>query len=1152
MKTKTLSAIAIIALATAFGTARADTPHTFTLDTSAWQIKPKSVTLAGDFNKFNPNTQPLTHKGDHWQVVVNLTDGVHAYKFVIDRQRWIQDPKADPKLDVDDGNGGKNSGVGVGPGYEAEEAAKVDGQTEAPKPAGHVFSLDVSSWQMKPKTLTVAGDFNGFSKTANPLTAKGDVWSTAVKMPDGVHHYKFVADGERWLQDPKADPKLDAEDGNGGKNSGVTVNAAADAAAGGDDADKPADKAEAKAAAPTFSIDVSSWQIKPKTLHVAGDFNGFSTTALPMTAKGDVWSADAKLTPGVHHYKFVADGERWLQDPKADTSLDADDGNGGKNSGVNIGPAGDVISGGHAAADGKASAQAGGFAFALDTSAWQDKPRSVNLAGEFNGWNKDALLMHQSGDVWTINVPLPEGPHAYKFVVDGDRWIPDPKADASLESDDGNGGKNSGVLVGPDARKLPAPKPNAINTAAILFDPNSPADRNVESETSLRLRLRVQDGDAEHVYATSPAMGRIELHKLGAQLGYATYGGTLTVPPTAAGKSLEYGFELTDGTADVKWTGQKAEAAPLTVDLKPTFVTPDWAKHAVWYQIFPERFANGDPGNDPSNDEGSHFVQWTSDWWKVAPGETADNGHFAYDGRNTVFDRRYGGDVQGIKQSLPYLKKLGVTAIYLNPVFEAASMHKYDATDYRHIDNHFGVKGDYPVAGETEDPATWKFNGSDKVFLDFVAEAHAQGFKVVVDGVFNHVGRPNPFFQDVLEKGRNSKYADWFEITDFGDPKNWHKLDNPYAVHGHPGGIQWNAWDGKNGFLPNWKKDGVTGIVHGPLEYINGITKRWLAPDGDPSRGVDGWRLDAAEQVPHPFWVQWRQVVKEAKPDAYITGEIWNPAQAWINDGKQFDAVMNYQFAQPTVAFFADVRKPMSPSAFATKLGSIVYMYPGQASLAMMNLFDSHDTDRVASMFVNPDRAYDAGDRLQDPDGKNYSARKPNAEERQKQMQAVALQMAFLGSPMVYYGDEAGMWSPDDPSDREPMTWPGMKFDDPQVGFDQGVFDAYQRLIAVRATLPQLQTGDYWPVTADDNDQTLLIARGDPKGDAKGTAYVAFNRSPSPKMVKLPAGADVYDYTQSATLSPQDRPTVTLPASAKPVTAVELPAYGYAILAPRQ
>ena len=540
------------------------------------------------------------------------------------------------------------------------------------------------------------------------------------------------------------------------------------------------------------------------------------------------------------------------------------------------------------------------------------------------------------------------------------------------------------------------------------------------------------------IYQASPGVWKKQaMWKTSTRLGFDHFGTMISVDqPT-----INYVFQLTDGTA-TKYLNSSgklfdsldtAVAAPYSVEMTPKFQTPDWAKHAVWYQIFPERFRNGEPANDPGDKPYEHLVKWTANWWKAADGEAPGDENF-YKGVGNVWKRRYGGDVQGLIQALPYMKSLGITAIYLNPMFEADSMHKYDTTDYRHIDEHFGFKGDVAEAWktETDDPATWTWTKTDKLFLDFVAKAHAMGFKVILDGVFNHVGRSHWAFQDVLKNGKNSKYADWFDVRDWNPP------------------IKYIAWDkggepSSDGALPVFKKNPETGLGEGPKKHIFAITKRWLAPDGDPSKGVDGFRLDVPGDIPHPFWVEWRKLVKSTKPDAYISGEIWEWAQAWLNDGDQFDAVMNYRFAIACQDFFVNQQKAITPTQFDARLNEIIYKYPLQTALDQMNLFDSHDTDRFASMFMNPDLVYDATNRIQD-NGPNYSPKKPGPTERAKQKQAVALQMCFVGAPMTYYGDENGMWSPDDPSNRQPMVWKDLEpYDDPEVKFDDDLFAFYQR-----------------------------------------------------------------------------------------------------------
>ncbi len=761
--------------------------------------------------------------------------------------------------------------------------------------------------------------------------------------------------------------------------------------------------------------------------------------------------------------------------------------------------------------------------FELDVSDWQDKPKSVNLAGNFNGWNKDATPMTRSGDSgWKVTLDLPEGVTQYKFVIDKERWINDAKSDKSLDTDDNFGGKNSGKIVGPDARKFPSPLPDSINPSGLIHNPATMEDLNIVSNSEVRVRMRTQSDDVQQVNLLNTTdNSTTPLHRISSRMGFDFHGGSVECRQSI----IKYVFEIKDGkqtiylsqagaSADVK----EATNKPFNAEVKTSFVTPDWAKHAVWYQIFPERFRNGDPSNDPNSHVYERLVPWKGKWYSALPGEYPGDENF-YQGKGNVWNRRYGGDIQGLREKLPYLRKLGVTAIYLNPIFEAESMHKYDTSDYRHIDDNFGVKGDnplaynikagddparfpttqkIPLADETDDPSTWKWSASDKLFLDFVADAHQQGFKIVLDGVFNHVGRDHPFFQDVLKKGKNSKYADWFDITDWGNPANWREHADPMLVHGKPGGIQWKAWDQESGSLPNFKKDPVKGLAPGPYAHVMAITKRWLAPDGDPSKGIDGFRLDVANDIPSGFWRDWRKVVKQTKPDAYISGEIWGNAQVWLG-GDQFDAVMNYPFASIAQEFFVNQQKAISPSQFVSRLADLVYQYPEQASAVQMNLFDSHDTDRFASMFVNPDVPYDGSNRIQD-NGPKYNPRKPNETERKRMMQAVVAQMTYFGAPMIYYGNEAGMWSADDPSNRQPMIWEDLgQYDDPEVKFDKALFDHYRLLIAVRQALPALQTGDFYPVKTDDTLGVAVYGR-----TLNGnTVYVALNRSAEDRSISF-------------------------------------------------
>lgn len=836
--------------------------------------------------------------------------------------------------------------------------------------------------------------------------------------------------------------------------------------------------------------------------------------------------------------------------------------------------------------------------FEFDAKQMSEKPRTVHVAGQFNGWNNQAFaLTDPDGDfVFTGTMNLEEGEYQYKLVLDVNtpkmKWIEDPNADVSLHIDDGHQGFNSVLVVGPGAKKFDPPKPNHINLETIYFDPKSRADLESIGDRFVRIRVRAQAGDVQEVAVLPTGHGKPQLlHRLNTERGLDTFGGIVDLK-SAAGAVDAPGFILTlsEGEKAVAFQDEmgamnanvRRARVPITPP-SPVTVVPSWAADANWYQVFVERFRNGDPSNDPGDFPFERLVPWNGDWFSTLPGEAAGEENF-YRGAGNVWNRRYGGDIAGLREKLPYLRSLGITALYLNPMFEAESMHKYDTADFRHIDDNFGVRdpnsrgvlgnrqlfnldGSPVPAGhvETEDPATWRWTKSDLLFLEFLKDARAQGFRVVIDGVFNHVGRAHPFFMDVLKNGKRSKYADWFNITDWGDEKNWREFPDPFAVHGKPGGIQWVAWDNTNGWLPVFKKNDETGLVHGPREHILAIAQRWGNPDGDPNThdGIDGWRLDVPGDVPHPFWRDFRKAVHAAYPDSYIVGEIWSPAQPWVNEGDQFDATMNYQFAMACQDFFVDVKDQIKPSAFNDRLVKLWFMYPHQNALAMQNLFDSHDTDRAASMFVNPDRPYDGQNRPQDNAANNpYSARKPSETEWKRLLQMVMFQNTFIGAPMTYYGNEVGMWSPDDPSNRQPLPWPDKGPYKNGVGFDQKIFDGFQRAIAIRNHFPALRRGGYAPVKIDDDANLIAFER---TLDDQ-TVYVIVNRSDEDRQVTIDVKPSSYlDYADANSVkvmmpeadSPTARPQLVIAPEAKAIEprdgklTITVKAYGNAILAPK-
>lgn len=507
---------------------------------------------------------------------------------------------------------------------------------------------------------------------------------------------------------------------------------------------------------------------------------------------------------------------------------------------------------------------------------------------------------------------------------------------------------------------------------------------------------------------------------------------------------------------------------------------PTWARDAVWYQIFPERFRNGDPGNDPTAaevgipaDRGWQVSSWTSSWYAQTPWELKHSGRFY----ENVFDRRYGGDLQGVIDKLDYLRDLGVTALYFNPVFEAFSLHKYDASSYHHIDNNFGPDRDGDravIPKETDAPSTWTWTAADRTFLTLIREAHARNIRVVIDGVFNHSGTRFWAFEDVVKKQEQSAYRDWFDVRRWDDPKT---TANEFDYKG------W--WDHKT--LPEFREDS-TGFIPPVRQYFWNITRRWMDPngDGDPSDGIDGWRLDVANEVSSVFWRDWRTLVKSINPEAIIIGEIWDNASQWLG-GDQFDAVMNYRFAYAAVDFFID--RDTDAAAFDRQLAAVRKDYAPEVNEILQNLYDSHDTDRLASMIANPGRRYDNDNGPRS--NRAYSTRKPLAEHRQIQRLMALLQMTYVGAPMVYYGTESGMWGADDPDDRKPMVWDDLTYDDEafsaagvphepdKVVFDHELHRWYRTIIGVRNALEPLRRGSFTTLKAEGDVYAFLRTSGD-------------------------------------------------------------------------
>ena len=321
------------------------------------------------------------------------------------------------------------------------------------------------------------------------------------------------------------------------------------------------------------------------------------------------------------------------------------------------------------------------------------------------------------------------------------------------------------------------------------------------------------------------------------------------------------------------------------------FKAPEWVKETVWYQIFPERFSNGDKKNDPEN-----VLEWDS---------------------RDVLTRTdfYGGDIQGIMDKLDYLQDLGINGLYLTPIFRAPSNHKYDTTDYYEVDPDFGDKA---------------------LFRSFVEEAHKRGMRVMLDAVFNHIGAESTQWRDVAEYQEESRYKDWFFIKEHPVPSAEEIRNRPPETIEHVENLPYETY----AYVPMMPKINT----HNPevQEYLLNIATYWIK-----EFDIDGWRLDVANEVDHAFWRKFNEACLAVKPDLYILGEIWTSSRSWL-DGEQFHGVMNYSLVGNIIDYF--VEKQIPTRKMANVLNEQLMQYRNQTQETMFNMLDSHDVPRILTM----------------------------------------------------------------------------------------------------------------------------------------------------------------------------------------------------------
>jgi len=419
---------------------------------------------------------------------------------------------------------------------------------------------------------------------------------------------------------------------------------------------------------------------------------------------------------------------------------------------------------------------------------------------------------------------------------------------------------------------------------------------------------------------------------------------------------------------------------------------PEWVRSAVFYQIFPDRFARGNAG-----DEAVALRTW---------GEAPNSGE------------RQGGDLAGILQRFDYLCDLGINALYLNPIFASESNHGYNTTDYHKVDPHFGT---------------------EEQLKQLIRQAHNNDWHVILDGVFNHTGLKFAPFADLVEKGEQSRYKDWYFC---------HK----FPLRLEEGQDTYECWDG-NFSLPKLN-------VANPetRDFLLEVATYWVR-----EFDIDGWRLDAANEVDPEFWKSFRAAVRAVKPDAYLLGEVWELAPEWLQ-GDQFDGVTNYPWRGAVLDFFA--LEKTRPSEFDQALIETRKGVGADVPASSFNLIGGHDTERIRTICQN------------DP---------------MRQGQIALFQLTYPGVPAIYYGDEIGMQGGADPDNRRVMPWA-------EEQWDRGQREFYKKVIATRRAHSVLQEGNFETLIVEDAQAVYGFLRCDPTE----RALILFNRGTNPVTVSLP------------------------------------------------
>lgn len=930
------------------------------------------------------------------------------------------------------------------------------------------------------QSVLLAGSFNDWKTDGDSKIAlvKGEngIWSVTKELPNGQYQYKFVVDG-KWVTDPLNPNTID--DGYGGKNSVVAV---------GNTVTQPA---------PRSVTLVGSLQDE---LGAAKEWDP-AAPETKMTDRGNgLYTLTGKLPAGTYEYKIAING-----------SWDENYGAGGVRDGANIRIVLDKETTvtfyyhdrTHAVADSTT------YSFIPEDK----QPRlvgtilpAIGYETENDGWTPQtstAFLIDDNFDsIYTFTARVPKGDYEYKITL-GNNWeenYPSENAKLHVLEDttitfffnaktkevytDYNPNGSDGVVQKDQLEH---------NTWDLLYRQPFGA---VKAGTEVTLRLAAKKGDITKadVYVKNTTTGTAKLYpmKKAGVLGEKEYWEATFIPSDKGvygykfivsdeGTKAEYGEDAQEGQYG-KAVDKNAELFQLTV-YDPNYKTPDWMKEAVVYQIFPDRFYNGNKDNDNVKEKarGNQAIEHKK--WSDLPDNPRLYGTPGYDGDNEWSNDFFGGDIAGIEQKLDYLQSLGVNTIYLNPIALAPSNHKYDATDYKQLDPMFG---------------------SPEEFQSFVQAVAKRGMHLILDGVFNHVSDDSIYFDRYGKYKTVGAYEYWSAVYDLMNEKGYTEqqarkeveqrfqqegqIFSPYGFHlwfnienkkvdGH---YQYQSWWGYDS-LPEIKSVEGKSVPYASelnneqfANYIfrdrDSVAKSWI------ERGASGWRLDVANEVDSAFWREFRKELLEGEyyrgatlkqgEQPLILGEIWDDASQYFL-GDQYDSVMNYRFRGAVLDF---LRNGKAEEADA-RLMAIKEDYPREAYYALMNLIGSHDTARAVFLLGGGTDSFERAE--QDP---NY-----NAELGKQRLKLAAIfQMGYPGAPTIYYGDEAGVTGSKDPDNRRTYPW-GSE--------DQDLLDHYKKVGQIRRQhLDVLAHGDIRTVYAKGDVYVFARQYG------QETALIAINR----------------------------------------------------------